>query len=144
MVSFNTAASALVLLASSSFCGADTVRANRQLSLEQIALYEPLSSVTDHNAIDLDQEAMEIQLSLANEDSFNAALRIYTEGAYSKSVAEVTLATPLPSDVEKGTLIMGKGADGNQVAGKAYEDNAAGSTSIVFQYKVAETQKKLR
>lgn len=141
MVSFNTAASALVLLASSSFCGADTVRANRQLSLEQIALYEPLSSVTDHNAIDLDQEAMEIQLSLANEDSFNAALRIYTEGAYSKSVAEVTLATPLPSDVEKGTLIMGKGADGNQVAGKAYEDNAAGSTSIVFQYKVAETQK---
>jgi len=141
MVSFNTAASALVLLASTSFSGADTVRANRQLSLEQIAGYEPLSSVTDHNAIDLDQEAMEIQLSLANDEAYSNALRIYTEGAYSKSVAEVSLSGPLPVDIEKGTPFMGKTASGNQVAGKAFEDNAAGSTSIIFQYKVAETQR---
>jgi len=89
----------------------------------------------------LDQEAMEIQLSLANEESYKNALRIYTEGAYSKSVAEVTLAGPLLTDVEKGTPFMGKTAGGQQVAGKAYEDNAAGSTSIVFQYKVSETQR---
>merc|ERR1719401_2601941 len=111
------------------------------LSREQIAGYEPLSSVTDHNAIDLDQEAMEAQLSLANEDAYKAALRIYTEGAYSKSVAEVTLSAPLPMDVEKGTTIMGVGADGNQVAGKAYEDNAAGASSLIIQYKTSDSQK---
>jgi hypothetical protein len=141
MVSFNAAASALVLLASTSLSGAETVRASRELSLEKIAGYEPMSSVTDHNAIDLDQEAMEGQLSLANDDAYKQALRIYSEGAYSKSVAEVTLTAPLPIDVEKGTLIMGVGADGNQVAGKAYEDNAAGATSIIIQYKTSDTQK---
>jgi len=141
MVSFNAAASALVLLASASISGAESVRANRQLSLEQIAGYEPLSQVTDHNAIDLDQEAMEAQLSLANEDAYANALRIYTEGAYSKSVAEITLSSPLPTDVEKGTPIMGVGSDGNQVAGKAYEDNAAGASSIIVQYKTSDSQK---
>jgi len=132
MVSFNTAAKALVLLASTTLAVA---------SREQIAGYEPLSSVTDHNAIDLDQEAMEQQLSLANEDAYAQARRIYEEGAYSKSVAELTLAAPLPIDVEKGTVIMGVGSDGNQVAGKAYEDNASGATSIIVQYKTSDSQK---
>lgn len=132
MVSFNTAASALVLLASASLS---------QASFEQIARYEPLSQVTDHNAIDLDQEAMEQQLSLANDDAYAAALRIYSEGAYSKSVAVVNLSSALPVAVEKGTKIMGVGADGNQVAGKAYEDNAAGATSILVQYKTSDSQK---
>merc|ERR1712176_1601529 len=40
-----------------------------------------------------------------------------------------------------GTTIMGVGADGNQVAGKAYEDNAAGATSIIIQYKTSDSQK---
>ncbi len=48
MVSFNTAVSALALLASSSFSSAETVRANRRLSYDLIAGYEPLSQVTDH------------------------------------------------------------------------------------------------
>jgi len=138
MVSFNSAALALVLAASASFSTAET---SRQLSLEQIAGYEPLSQVTDHNAIDLDQEAMEGQLALQNEDAYANALEIYVEGAYSKSVAEITLSAPLPIDVEKGTLIMGRGADGNQVAGKAYEDNAAGALDIIVQYQTSDSQK---
>jgi hypothetical protein len=109
--------------------------------LEQIAGYEPLSVVTDHNAIDLDQEAMEQQLSLGNEDAYAQALRIYSEGAYSKSVAEVTLSEPLIMDVEKGTDIFGVGSDGNQVAGKAYEDNAAGATALIIQYRTSDSQK---
>lgn len=48
MVSFTTAVSALALLASSPFAAAETVRANRRLSYELIASYEPLSQVTDH------------------------------------------------------------------------------------------------
>jgi hypothetical protein len=132
MVSFNAAATSLFLLASTSFSAA---------SREQIAGFEPLSQVTDHNAIDLDQEAMEQQLALGNVDSYAAARRIYEEGAYSKSVAEVTLATGLPNNVEKATVIFGIGADGNQVAGKAYEDNAAGSTRLLVQYQTSDSQK---
>jgi len=135
MVSFNAAATALFLLASTSFTAA---------SREQIAGFEPLSQVTDHNAIDLDQEAMEQQLAFGNVDSYAAARRIYEEGAYSKSVAEVTLSTGLPNNVEKGTIIFGESVDGNQVAGKAYEDNAAGSTRLTVQYQTSDSQKKLR
>jgi len=137
MVSFNAAASALVLLATISFSAAES----RQLSLEQIAGYEPLSQVTDHNAIDLDQEAMEALLALANEDAYLSALKIYTDGAHSKSVAEVTLTSALPADVERGTPIMGVGADGNQIAGKAFEDTAAGAPSMIVQYKTSDSQK---
>jgi len=132
MVSFNTAATALFLLASTSFSAA---------SREQIAGFEPLSQVTDHNAIDLDQEAMEQQLAFGNVDSYAAARKIYEEGAYSKSVAEVTLASGLPNNVEKGTIIFGASVDGNQVAGKAYEDNAAGSTRLIVQYQTSDSQK---
>jgi len=142
MVSFSTAASALFLLASTSMSGAENVRAtSRRLSFEQIAGYEPNSQVTDHNAIDLDQEAMEEQLSLANAEAYENALAIYSQGAYSKSVAKVALTAPLASDVSKGTKIMGRDADGNQVAGKAYEDNAAGATSLMVQYQTSDSQK---
>ena len=48
MVSFNAAASALVLLASTTLSAADTIRSNRRLSYESIAGYEPMSQVTDH------------------------------------------------------------------------------------------------
>ena len=48
MVSFRTAASALALLASASFSGAENIRASRRLSYDLIAGYEPGSQVTDH------------------------------------------------------------------------------------------------
>lgn len=48
MVSFRTAATALALLASASFSGAENIRASRRLSFGLIAGYEPLSQVTDH------------------------------------------------------------------------------------------------
>merc|ERR1711935_1223249 len=129
------------LLASSSFSAADTVRANRRLSFELIAGYEPLSQVTDHNAIDLDQEAMEAQLALANDDAYTVAKAIYEEGAFSKSVATVTLSAPLAADVTKGTAFEGVNAAGDTVLGKAYEDNAAGATSVIIQYKTTDSQK---
>jgi len=138
MVSFSKAASALVLLASTSFSAAAD---SRRLSYERIGGYEPASQVTDHNAIDLDQAAMEEQLALATTESYANALKIYSEGAYSKSVAEVTLSTPLTANVPKGTVIMGVNTDGNQVAGKAYEDNAAGATTLAVQYQTSDSQK---
>ena len=92
------------------------------------------------NAIDLDQAAMEEQLALANDEAYENALAIYSQGAFSKSVAQVTLSSPLASSVEKGASIMGKNAEGNQVAGKAYEDNAAGATIIMVQYQTSDSQ----
>jgi len=142
MVSFNAAASALIVLASTSMSAAANTRANRRLSYETIAGYEPQSQVTDHNAIDLDQEAMEEQLALATEESFVTALKLYTEGAYSKSVAQVTLSSALSSSIEKGAPITGLNAAGVQVVGKAYEDNVAGATTIMVQYKTTDSQKK--
>jgi len=91
--------------------------------------------------MDLDQEAMEQQLSLANEDSYASARRIYEEGAFSKSVATVTLVTGLPRDVPKNTPIMGIGSDGNQIAGVAYADNAAGQTSFIVRYRTSDSQR---
>ena len=51
MVSFNAAASALIVLASTSMSAAANTRANRRLSYETIAGYEPQSQVTDHVSI---------------------------------------------------------------------------------------------
>lgn len=138
MVSFNAATSALAFMASISFTIAES---SRKLSAELIAGYEPLSQVTDHNALDLDQEALELQLALSNDDAFDAAFKIYSEGAFSKSTAEVTLTAPLPFAVSKGTPVMGVGADGNQVAGKAFEDTVAGATIFRVQYQTSDSQK---
>merc|ERR1712176_511226 len=70
-----------------------------------------------------------------------AAFKIYSEGAFSKSTAEVTLTAPLPFAVSKGTPVMGVGADGNQVAGKAFEDTVAGATIFRVQYQTSDSQK---
>mmetsp|Transcript_36492 Transcript_36492/g.40608 ORF Transcript_36492/g.40608 Transcript_36492/m.40608 type:complete len:513 (+) Transcript_36492:131-1669(+) len=130
MVSFTAAASVLVLLASTA-----------NASYEMIANYEPQSQVTDHNAIDLDQEAMENQLALANEEAYANALAIYSLGAHSKSSAKVTLVSPLASAATKGTKVTGRNADGNQVVGKLYEDVASGATEVLIQYQTSDIQK---
>ncbi|VEU37750.1 unnamed protein product [Pseudo-nitzschia multistriata] len=84
---------------------------------------------------------MEEQLALGTPESYENALKIYSEGGNSKSVAEVTLAAPLTAAVPKGTPIMGTNSNGNQVAGKAYEDNAAGATTFAVQYQTSDSQK---
>jgi len=85
---------------------------------------------------------MEEHLLLPSEESFMTALKLYTEGAYSKSVAQITLSSALSSSIEKGAPITGFNAAGDQVVGKAYEDNAAGATTIIVQYKTSDSQKK--
>jgi len=131
MVSINAAVSATSAL----------ILSSRRLAFDSIAGYEPFSQVTDHNAIDLDQEAMEEQLDLGTVESFANALALYNEGAHSKSVAQVTLAAPLTVNVSQGTSIMGVNATGAEVAGKAYTDNVVGATSITVQYKTSDSQK---
>lgn len=105
-----------------------------------IATYEPESQVTDHNAIDLDQEEMEEMLAFGTSDAFDNALALYTQGAHSKSVADVTLSGPVGIDISKGDTIVGTDASGSQVIGKAYADYTSAATSLLIQYKTSDTQ----
>jgi hypothetical protein len=96
--------------------------------------------VTDHCAIDLDQSALEEQLAKGTNDSFQNALRIYKEGGHSKSYAQITLTPALSADLPAGTSIMGKNAEGIEVAGKAYEAYTSGNQVIKVQYKTSDIQ----
>ena len=64
--------------------------ANGQSSYERIYGYLPYSQVTDHNAIDLDQWAMEVQLNGHMPTGMTNAKAIYMQGGNSKVYAEFT------------------------------------------------------
>lgn len=93
------------------------------------------------NAIDLDQEAIELQLSASTDQSFQVARDIYTKGGHSKSVAIVTLATPLTKSIGTATSVTGKNSDGSLVVGKVYDNYATGVSEIGVQYKTIDIQK---
>lgn len=112
----------------------------RHLSYEMIAYYEPKTQVTDQNAIDLDQEAIEFQLSMKTDESFQVARDIYTNGGYSKSVAEVTLTTPLRNRVKIGTSVTGKNSEGKLVVGELLDDYKKGDSTIGVRYKTTDIQ----
>jgi len=103
-------------------------------------VYEPRSLVTDHNAIDLDQEAIQIELAKLTGDGFQNAKEIYQEGGYSKSYAVIKLNSSLTSQVTKGTVITGFDTTNEMVNGKAYSTYAAGVSEIIVQYSTLATQ----
>jgi hypothetical protein len=92
------------------------------------------------NAIDLDQEAMEVLLATATKESYEQALAVYTKGGFSKSVAQVTLSSPLKSRVPASTKVSGVTADGDEVAGVTYEEYSSGATAIEFEYQTSDIQ----
>ena len=96
--------------------------------------------MTDHCAIDRDQAAIEAQLAIGTNESFENALKIYKEGGNSKSYALVTLSPALTASIEKGASIMGKNANGNEVSGKAYEAYSDGTSVIKVQYTTTDIQ----
>lgn len=139
---FSAVAVSLLCLAESSW--ASSLRPGsphgRRLSYELIAFYEPKSQVTDHNAIDLDQSEMEDQLSIGSEASFERARKIYTDGGHSKSVAVVTLSTPLTRGLPKFTQVSGTNEAGQAVYGKLYDNYPNGATTVEIQYKTTDIQ----
>eukprot|EP00966_Prymnesium_polylepis_P146083 3374299-Prymnesium_polylepis.1 len=91
----------------------------------------PGSQVTDHNAIDLDQKAIEAALGETPVD-WTTAENIYRNGGNSKSYTQFTVPS-LTAAISKGTTITGftsGGTSGTAVAGKAYSSYSAGDTSI--------------
>ncbi|KAG7346339.1 low iron-inducible periplasmic protein [Nitzschia inconspicua] len=139
MVSFSATAASLLALVSSADASIRSQN-RRRLSYELIAGYEPRSQVTDHNALDLDQQMMEQQLALGTDQSFATAKNIYTNGAHSKSVASVTLNSGLLNAIPAKTPVSGRSASGQEVVGTTLEDYPAGATTIEIQYNTISIQ----
>jgi hypothetical protein len=107
-----------------------------------------MSSVSHHssllkhvqNAIDLDQQAMQVQLALKTTAGFEKARKIYQEGGNSMTFAVLTLTTPLANAITKGTVISGQSATSQTVTGTALEDAAIGATTLKMLYDVGSTQ----
>ena len=99
----------------------------------------PTSKVTDHNAVDQDQAAMETALG-ANPVKYDVATAVYSSGGYSKSRADFTLAIPLTSSYSKGDVVTGLNADGAVIGGFVYMDHAAGATTLRVGYATSDIQ----
>ena len=80
--------------------------------------------------MDLDQKAMEIELARGTDEGLTNALRIYTEGAFSKSYSEINLSSPLPVDVPDAVVVLGRNAAGGEVRGKLAGPARAGDSII--------------
>jgi len=139
----SAAVSSLLLLAdpSSSTNLRSVAEHDRRLSFELIAMYEPKSQVTDQAAIDLDQLAMEDQLAIGTEASFEKAKEVYEHGGHSKSVAKVKLSSGLPLSMVKSTSVSGQTDGGVPVYGKLFDTYPNGATTIEIQYQTIDSQK---
>lgn len=104
-------------------------------SWSNIAGYAPGSKVTSHNAIDLDQKAIELELGQATID-YNAVRNIYEQGGNSKTYAEFTVPA-LSSAVSKGDQVVGATSS---ITGSMYTSYAVGATTIRVAYATAEVQ----
>jgi hypothetical protein len=84
---------------------------------------------------------MEVQLALATNQAYSTAKNIYTQGAHSKSVATVILSSGLLQSLKADTEVTGMSADNStEIAGRLYEDFAAGTTVIKVQYQTTDIQ----
>jgi hypothetical protein len=104
-------------------------------SWANIAGYEPGSKVTSHNAIDLDQKAIEIALGATSID-YTLVQNIYSNGGNSKPYAEFTVPA-LTSALSKGDAVVGVTSS---TSGKMYSSYSTGVTSIKVAYAISDTQ----
>jgi hypothetical protein len=102
---------------------------------ENIAGYAPGSQVTDHNAIDLDQQALELELKQTTID-YTAVKGIYENGGNSKAYAEFTVPA-LVSALTKGDVVVGASSSAQ---GSLYTDYLAGETTIKVAYATSSIQ----
>jgi len=114
---------------------------NRKLSYEYIANYMPGSSVTDHNAIDGDQAALEVEVAKKTQTGFDKAKDIYENGGHSKSYAKLTTDnTSFNIELSSGTQLTGKDDDDNDVIGKVYKPDDTPVGEIWLQYQTTDVQ----
>merc|ERR1719248_410599 len=104
-------------------------------SWARIAGYAPGSQVTSHNAIDLDQKALENMLGVTPIQYANVK-SVYENGGNSKTYAEFSV-NALSSAVGKGDAVVGATSG---VTGKMYSSYSAGATSTKVAYATADAQ----
>eukprot|EP00962_Isochrysis_galbana_P058905 scaffold32260_cov132-Isochrysis_galbana.AAC.2 len=107
-------------------------------SFEAIGAYQPASKVTDHNALDQDQAAIEAALSKVPV-AYGQARSVYTEGGNSRAYSVLTIPA-LASGMSAGVSVAATGQDGNPVSGVVYQNAAQGSTQISVVYDVSDVQ----
>lgn len=73
-----------------------------------------------------------------SEDGFAAALRIYQEGAFSRSYAILTVDEPLPTAVKQGAKITGMNDEAERVTGQALRPMDAGQTELRVLYDTTD------
>jgi len=113
--------------------------ADVQASYDLIAGYAPGSTVTDHNAIDRDQQAMEEFLT-TNPPDYTGALAVFTSGGSSQSGATFTLSAALGAAVASGTTITGTAVDGTTLTCNSRGAKTATDTEIFCRYTVSDSQ----
>jgi len=107
-----------------------------QASYARIAGYEPASQVTDHNAIDLDQAAMETFLGLKTAAGFANAKLAYEQGGNSKVYVEYVVST-LGQDFAKSLKVTGATS---AVIAKLKDKAETGDAKLNVQYATTDNQ----
>ena len=110
-----------------------------QASYEKIYNYLPGSQVTDHNALDLDQKALEADLAESPVDYTNAKA-VYQNGGHSKSYATIAIGTTVTGSHAAGAACGGKTSNGAAVTGKLKSAVAAGDATFDCYYPVSDVQ----
>ncbi|CAB9501129.1 expressed unknown protein [Seminavis robusta] len=103
---------------------------------EVIAGYKPAYQVTDHAALDLDQQLMTWLLEAQN---LTQASLVYQKGAHSKSYAAITLQQTT-GKINKNTAFVGTSIGGEPVTLYAYSDFEAGATELKLRYATSDIQ----
>lgn len=103
-----------------------------------IAGYKASAQVTDHAAIDLDQQLLQ---SLLDQQDLTGASLLYSKGAHSKSYASVTLEEST-GRINKNMAFVGTTISGKPIVLYAYSDYDVGETSIRLRYATSDVQEE--
>jgi len=106
-----------------------------EASYSKIAGYAPGSKVTSHNAIDLDQKALENALGQTTI-SYTLVKNIYEQGGNSKTYAEFSVPA-LETALKKGDKVVGSSSG---ISGKMYSNYDKGATKIKVAYPTSDDQ----
>ena len=137
-------ASSTAFLVILSLVDASSLRNLAEGLYDPIVGYTPRTQITDHAAIDLDQQAMEGRLG---HGQLIFARNIYERGGYSKSVAALSLIDPRgPRSFPAGTTVWGRSHTGDRVISGFLNQSVSWGTgtveldTIFVQYYVSDNQ----
>jgi len=90
--------------------------------------------------VDLDLQLIETQLDLITDEGVRVATEVYTKGAFSKSVSNLTVPKGILIDIPKGEEVFGVSEQGEFVRGKVLTNTKSGATVIPVQYHASPVQ----